>query len=113
MEVRTMIKNGVVIKKSNDRISFFGCSEAYGCNYLYTKPFTLGEWLYFKDGRSMDEIHSFNKWGRNPRLDKTIKRVLSMKKYIEKDLERQTMEMLVFPLHRENIPSKAASGYER
>lgn len=108
-----MIKNGVVIKKSNDRISFFGRSETYGCNYLYTKPFTLGEWLYFKDGRSMDELHSFNKWGSNPRLDKTVRRVLSMKQFVEKDLGHQTREMPVFPLCRETVPAKAARGYER
>lgn len=82
-----MIKNDVVIEKKNNQISFFSCSEKYGRNYLYSKPFTLGEYLYFKDDRSMNELRAFHDWGKNPRLDKTVKRVLKMCKYIEKDME--------------------------
>jgi len=82
-----MIKNGVTIVKKNNKISFYSCSEKYGCNYLYTKAFTLGEYIYFRNDRSMTELYSFRKWGKNPRLDKTIKRVIKMCKYIEKDIE--------------------------
>lgn len=82
-----MIKNGVTIKKENNKISFYSVTEQNGCTYLYTKPFTLGEYLYFRDARSMAELHSFHGWGKNPRLDKTIKRVIKMCKYMEKDLE--------------------------
>ena len=84
-----MIKNGVSIEKKNMQISFYSHSEKYGRNYLYTKQFTLGEYLYFKNDRSMKELHSFCGWGRNPRLDKTVKRVLKMCRYIEKDLEEE------------------------
>lgn len=82
-----MIKNGVRIEKKDNKISFYSCSEKYGRNYLYTKPFTLGEYLYFRNDRSMAELHSYNNWGKNPRLDKTIKRVIMMCRYIEKDIE--------------------------
>lgn len=82
-----MIKNGVTIEKKNNQISFYSCSEKYGRNYLYTKPFTLGEYLYFRDDRSMKELYAFRNWGKNPRLDKTVKRVIKMCKYIERDLE--------------------------
>lgn len=82
-----MIKNGVTIEKKDNKISFYSCSEQNGRNYLYTKPFTLGEYLYFRGDRSMEELHSFHDWGKNPRLDKTIKRVIQMCRYVEKDIE--------------------------
>lgn len=82
-----MIKNGITIEKRDNKINFYSCSEKYGRNYLYTKSFTLGEYLYFRGDRSMDELHSFHDWGKNPRLDKTIKRVIKMCKYVEKDME--------------------------
>lgn len=39
----------------------------------------------------MNEIHSFSNWGRNPRLDKAIRRVIQRCRYVKKDLEA-TME---------------------
>ena len=67
MEEYAMIKNGVTIEKKDNKISFYSCSEQNGRNYLYTKPFTLGEYLYFRGDRSMEEHHSFHDWGKNPR----------------------------------------------
>lgn len=87
-EVHTrMMKSGVTIEKKDNKISFYSCSEKYGRNYLYTKAFTLGEYKYFSRDRSMQELRSFHDWGKNPRLDKTIKRVIRMYQYVEKELE--------------------------
>ena len=80
-----MLKNGVTIEKKDNKIHFYSCSEQNRCIYLYSKPFTLGEYLYFRGDRSMDVLYSFHNWGKNPRLDKTIKRVIKMCKYVEKD----------------------------
>lgn len=84
-----MIKDGIEIEKNNNMIHFFGCSQKYGRNYLYSKDFTFGEWDFFKDNRSLKELHSFHDWGKNPRLDKTIDRVILMYRYMEKEQSEQ------------------------
>lgn len=82
-----MIKNGVTIEKKDNKLHFYSYSRQNGSTYLYSKPFTKGEYLYFRGNRSMDELYSFHDWGKNPRLDKTIKRVIQMCKYVEKDMD--------------------------
>ena len=81
------MKNRIEIKKSNNQIHFYLRSEKYGRQYLFSKPFTNGEYQYFKDGCSENQLRSYNRWNRNPRLDKTVQRVIRMCGYIERDLE--------------------------
>lgn len=49
----------------------------------------MGVWKYFKNGRAVSEIMAFRAWNKNPRLDKTIVRLLSMIRYIKREQEQQ------------------------
>ena len=112
-----MMKNGVIAEKKDNKLSFYSFSETFGRNYLYTKPFTQGEWRYFQKARSMNELYGFRRWGRNPRLDKTVKRVIQMQKYVEKEIVawREEVEKAREICSRRSTYSfsRETGGYER
>ncbi len=59
-----MMKNGVIAEKKDNKLSFYSFSETFGCNYLYTKPFTQGEWKYFPKARELCSLRSSYKLSR-------------------------------------------------
>ena len=64
----------IVITKKNDNINFYLTSKRVKL-YLFSQAFTKGVYEFFKNGRDENEIRAFNKWHRNPKLDKTISKI--------------------------------------
>lgn len=106
-----MIKNRVEIEKdTKNQVSFFFISEKYGKNLLFKKDYSKvlkGVYEYFQCGRSINELYSFHGWKKNPRLDDTIKRVLKMCRYVEKEQEREAA-MTYMPVGLQIDPDKEA-----
>lgn len=74
--------------QQNQVIDFY-LRSADGKTYLFSSPFSMGVWKYFKNGRALSEIMAFRAWNKNPRLDKTIVRLPSMIRYIKREQEQQ------------------------
>ena len=55
--------------------------------FLFTQNFTKGVYEYFKNGRDENELRAFRKWGRNPRLDKTIEKIPMYVRFALKEAE--------------------------
>lgn len=98
------MKNTVVITKVDDKINFYLLSAEYGRKYLFTSNYSKGVYEYFRKGRSENELRTYRSWNRNPRLDKSVGRVIIMSKYVEKEAagEYEWPKLL-----------KAAGDYER
>ena len=75
------MKNSVTVTKSNGWIHFY-LTSGKQTRYLFSQKFTKGVYQYFRDGRSENEIKKFNKWNRNPRLDKTIEKIPLYVRYV-------------------------------
>ena len=75
------MKNRVTVTKSNGWIHF-SLTSGKQTRYLFSQKFTKGVYQYFRDGRSENEIKKFNKWNRNPRLDKTIEKIPLYVRYV-------------------------------
>lgn len=74
--------------QQNQVIDFY-LRSADGKSYLLSKPFSMGVWRYFKNGRAVSEIMAFRAWNKNPRLDKTIVRLPSMIRYVKREQKQQ------------------------
>lgn len=77
------MKNRIIISKKPDLIEFYRVG-AKGTQWLFSQKFTSGVYKYFENGRMESEILEFSRWGRNPRLDKTIERIPRQITYLEK-----------------------------
>ena len=76
----------VVITKKNDSLNFYMIINKVRL-YLFSQQFTKGVYEYFKNGRSENEIRGFKRWGKNPRLDKTLSKIPIYKKFALKEAE--------------------------
>lgn len=76
----------VVITKNNDNLNFYMIFKKVKL-YLFSQHFTKGVYEYFKNGRSENEIRAFKRWGKNPRLDKTLSKIPIYKKFALKEAE--------------------------
>lgn len=76
----------IVITKHNDFINFYMTFKKVKL-YLFSQQFTKGVYEYFKNGRSENEIRAFKRWGKNPRLDKTLSKIPKYKKYALKEAD--------------------------
>ena len=74
----------VVITKKNDSLNFYMIVKKVRL-YLFSQQFTKGVYEYFKNGRSENEIRAFKRWGKNPRLDKTLSKIPMYKKFALKE----------------------------
>ena len=75
------MKNRVTVTKINGWIHFY-LTSGKQTHYLFSQKFTKGVYEYFRDGRSENEIKKFNKWNRNPRLDKKIEKIPLYVRYV-------------------------------
>ena len=78
------MKNRITIKSGVDVLNFYLVNK-HGSFYLFTQDYTPGVYKYFRDGRSEQEIRSFEKWDDNPRLDKTIERLPGQIDYVMRE----------------------------
>ena len=53
--------------------------------FLFTQSFTKGVYEYFKNGRDENELRTFKRWNKNPRLDKTIEKIPMYMKFALKE----------------------------
>lgn len=77
------MKNRINVQRNNHNLDFYLCSNN-GEFYLFSQDYSKGVYEYFKHGRSVNEIRKFNKWKKNPRLNKTIDRLPQQIQYVEK-----------------------------
>jgi hypothetical protein len=85
-----MFKNGVIIESNSDRrngraaVSFYSCTEKNGKQFLFqSRGLTYPEWLYFHNGRSLNELRNYRH--RNFRIRKTIEHVLRTYDYVTRE----------------------------
>lgn len=69
-----MKKNKIIIKDRNKKMDFYLLSGRDRL-YLFTQNYSKGVYNFFRNGRSESEIRHYNKWDKNPRLDKTIEKL--------------------------------------
>ena len=79
-----MIKGKIVITKIQNRIHFYYIIENSRL-YLFTDKYTKGLFIYFRRGRSVNELVKYRRWGRNPRIDKTVAKIPAYIKYVMKE----------------------------
>ena len=79
------MKSKIIITKKNSKINFF-LQTAEGRFFLFSQNFSKGVWQFFSKGKSESEIQTFNKWNRNPRLDKTIEKIPLYTKYVRREI---------------------------
>ena len=80
----SFMKNKIIVHKSNERLHFYLISNGKR-NYLFTQDFSKGVYQFFKSGRSESELHKYNLWRKNPRLDKTIEKLPLYMRYVLKE----------------------------
>lgn len=54
--------------------------------YLFSQNYTKGVYDFFRNGKTEDELRRYNKWNRNPRLDKTIEKIPMYIAYVMKEI---------------------------
>ena len=79
----------IFIVKTMNRLHFYLVTEK-GRYYLFEQKFSKGVYEYFRSRKSLGEVHSFKRWGRNPRLDKTIEKLPLYIQYVRKEEEPYT-----------------------
>lgn len=79
-----MIKGKIVVTKTQDRLFFYYVIENNRL-YLFTDKYTKGLFIYFRRGRSVNELIEYRRWGRNPRIDKTVTKIPTYIKYVMKE----------------------------
>lgn len=80
------MKNKItVIKDAKEKMHFYLQSKT-GKYYLFSQPYSKGVYNYFRPGRAESEVRGYNKWNRNPRLDKTIERIPMYIEYVARQV---------------------------
>ena len=79
------MKNKYIALKKDNMLNFYFiyAKKKY---YLFTQEFSKGVYDYFRKGRAENEVRSFCKWGKNPRLDKTIEKIPMYVTYVMKEI---------------------------
>ena len=81
-----MKKERIEITKSNNYIHFYYvCADQR--HLMFSQVFSQSVYKYFRYGRSVNEVLSYNGWDRNPRLEKTLERLPYMISYIRKEYQ--------------------------
>ncbi len=78
------MKNKITVHKLNEKLHFYLISNGKRY-YLFTQDFSKGVYQFFKSGRSESELHKYNLWRKNPRLDKTIEKLPMYMRYVLKE----------------------------
>ena len=79
------MKSKIIVTNNGSRMNFF-LQTKEGRFFLFSQNFSKGVYQFFCNGKSESEIISFKKWGRNPRLDKTIEKIPLYTKYVRKEI---------------------------
>lgn len=82
------MKSRISVQKDKQNLDFYLHSNN-GEFYLFSQDYSKGVYEYFKNGRSVNEIRKFDKWNKNPRLNKTIERLPKQIQYVEKYVMKQ------------------------
>ncbi len=82
------MKSKVVGRKREGWVCLFLIKNGRKEYYLMRVRFSKAVIEYFDRGRSVDEIMAYSKWGRNPKMDKLIKRLPAHIRSAEKDLDQ-------------------------
>ncbi|MCU6782336.1 hypothetical protein OCV46_00005 [Anthropogastromicrobium aceti] len=53
--------------------------------YLFTQSYNIAVAREFTSGKTADELRRYHKWGRNPRVDKTIEKIPMYITYIKQE----------------------------
>lgn len=53
--------------------------------YLFTQSYNTAVAKEFTSGKTADELRRYHKWGRNPRVDKTIEKIPMYITYIKQE----------------------------
>lgn len=77
------MKSRISVQRNKQNLDFYLRSND-GEFYLFSQDYSKGVYEYFKNGRSVNEIRKFDKWKKNPRLNKTIDRLPKQILYVEK-----------------------------
>lgn len=77
------MKSRIDVRRDQQKLHFYLHSND-GEFYLFSQNYSKGVFEYFKNGRSVNEIRKFDKWKKNPRLNKTIDRLPPQIQYVEK-----------------------------
>lgn len=82
------MKNKIIIDKKQDIIRFYISFDRLAREkyFLFAQRYSKGVYEFFYRGRSEDEVRSYKKWGRNPRLDKTITKIPMYLEYLLKNV---------------------------
>lgn len=105
------MKNRIIINSGADVLNFYLVNQ-YGTYYLFTQRYSRGVFEYFRFGKSENEIRSFRRWEKNPRLNKTIEKLPSyiryvMREYVEPDRQAQLRRSA--PVREEYLDERAAA----
>ncbi len=82
------MKSRINVQRDQQKLNFYLRSND-GEFYLFSQDYSKGVYEYFKNGRSVNEIRKFDKWNKNPRLNKTIYRLPKQIQYVEKYVMEQ------------------------
>lgn len=76
------MKKRIIIISKNNKLDFYLLVSGKTKLYLFTQAYSKGVYQYFRHGRSENEIRNYKRWGRNPRLDKTIEKLPMYIRYV-------------------------------
>ena len=86
-QVSRFSKTGSEMEKSTCdwKLNFYLVKEGKTL-YLFTQNYTRGVYVFFKHGRSANELRQFKNWRKNPRLDKTIEKIPIYRAYVMREI---------------------------
>ena len=86
------MKDKIIVTKGNDQIDLYLISEGKKL-WLFSQKYSMSVYNYFRNGRSVREVMAYKDWQKGPRLNKTIKRIPGMIKYVKSEFcEEKTGE---------------------
>ena len=80
-----MMQNKIMITKENRKLNFYLILKEERF-YLFTQAFSKGVYEFFRNGKTEEQIRSYNKWNNNKRLDKTIEKIPMYIRYVLKEV---------------------------
>ena len=79
------MQNKIIITKENRKLNFYLLSREQRL-YLFTQDFSKGVYNFFRNGKTENQLRSYDKWNNNKRLDKTIEKIPMYVRYVLKEV---------------------------
>ena len=79
------MQNKIIITKENRKLNFYLLSREERL-YLFTQDFSKGVYNFFRNGKTENQLRSYDKWNNNKRLDKTIEKIPMYVRYVLKEV---------------------------